>query len=293
VFGLIILAVLISSITNTMIELSALNRGRLQQFRALNVYLKRYRVSAGFTLRAKTGLVAQQRLAIDLQAEQETLRALPKQIMVDLLYEIREPWLMVNYLLRDFSAEFPRMMRRVCADATKMMIVHEDEVVFAKGDDCCRMLLVVSGMLVYEHRKPTARPSQRQLTPKSLKLDAPLVEDQERVSAKQCVSEAALWIEWENRGELTGCKFGSLLAVDAHDFMSVVTLFKDARSRATLYARVFVEKLRETAKWSDVMPPVKYYMPNEDEEEVEQTRASTVSNRTARQASGVSDQLYL
>mmetsp|Transcript_103178 Transcript_103178/g.160872 ORF Transcript_103178/g.160872 Transcript_103178/m.160872 type:complete len:148 (+) Transcript_103178:2-445(+) len=144
---------------------------------------------------------------------------------------------------------------------------------FAKGDACSRMFFVVEGLLVYKWSKKSPRRSQRpprEWDVRALTSATCLLEDEELLKPKRWLSEAALWIEWENQGELIACQLCSLLALDAGDFMNVVKLFRDAWARAVLYARVFVEQLKKK-RLSDVMTPITDYMPTDGLEIVKQT----------------------
>jgi hypothetical protein len=163
VFGILCMSIFISSVTNTMIELGALDRERRWQIRLLNGFLKRSQLSAAFALRVKSDFAAQQMIAIHFKREQEVLSVLPRQIMMDLVYEIRAPVLAVHPLFADLKLEFPRMLRHVCADAVRPVPVQVDEVVFTRGDACTRVLFIESGSLNYEWnaRMPKARRTTR------------------------------------------------------------------------------------------------------------------------------------
>jgi len=259
-----------------MLELGVLDRERLSQIRLLNGYLKRADLPAAFAVRVKTDFMSQQKIAINNRNSEVVLGFLPKQIMMDLLYEIRAPVLDVHMLFSDFHQEFPRMLRRVCAEATKLVPVQADELVFARGDACARVFFVESGELTYEWA-PASRSSQR-----SRRLSAPVsggsspkqivfhhTESSERdnedddvvnLSAGHWLSEAALWIEWEHCGQLKAVSQSSFLTLEVPDFISVVTLFKEARVRCVLYARSFLSSLMDLPRQSDVLAPLDEYM---------------------------------
>merc|ERR1711920_957674 len=110
------------------------------------------------------------------------------------------------------------------------------------GDACNRMLFVTSGWFIYTFKKP----------------HEPVVQ-QDRLEKRDWLSEAALWVEWENKGTLTAGTMSSLLSLEVKSFINVVTLFRDARARMALYARTFLELLHRGDP-SDVMESAVAYV---------------------------------
>merc|ERR1712137_343464 len=83
------------------------------------------------------------------EKEQKVIRMLPKQTLMDLLHEIRSPVVIAHPLLHDLSTEVPRFIYRLCSEAIKPIRVQENEVSFARGDACLRVLFVERGLLQY------------------------------------------------------------------------------------------------------------------------------------------------
>lgn len=321
IFGLIAMSVVIASVTNTMIELGSLKRERVEQIRQLLAYLRRHHVSPSLAMRVKVHFQAQ---LTQHQHEREppVIRLLPKQILMDLLHEIRSPIITAHPLLHDLSTEFPRVVTRLCSEAVRPVLVQEEEVVFARGDSCMRMLFVERGILSYllgsvsndVNRKQSVRGRRRSIadyvggplspaspslpSPSSPELDvgdartaaeaksqknkvgsvlrrvlAPSLEEtpsffsdaEELVKGGMWLSEAALWVQWDNHGTLMACTTGAMLELGVAEFLSVVTLSNDACARTVLYARCFFDHLAALERVSDILHSqfARGYMPGD------------------------------
>merc|ERR1711979_14316 len=117
------------------------------------------------------------------------------------------------------------------------------------------MLIIQSGTLTYywkrragqKRNSRVARPSFRgtinaqAFAPTFSDGNAPIscLPDGELLRPKQWISEAALWVEWENRGECAVEQQCSALALESQELTKVLKLFKDARARSVVYARKF------------------------------------------------------
>merc|ERR1712232_572820 len=96
-------------------------------------------------------------MGLMMDSVEHVLKALPRQIMMDLLWETRAPLLSAHTLFFDLQRELPRTLRRLCSDAMKQINVHEDALIFARGDACSRMLFICSGFVFYEWKKRHSR----------------------------------------------------------------------------------------------------------------------------------------
>merc|ERR1712151_1373300 len=59
------------------------------------------------------------------------------------------------------------------------------------------------------------------------------------------ISEAALWMEWHNCGRLTSSTESYLISLSAPNLEEAVKQHLGAYARAVVYARAFVERLKE------------------------------------------------
>jgi len=179
------------------------------------------------------------------------------------------PFISANIFFYKLNREFPRVMRRLCAEAMSLVRVHEDEVIFTRGDSCSRMLFVESGVMMYEWKKMVSRGRQSGVRRKSMAVDdhadgVSVSSGGQRVEYREWLSEAVLWTEWENKGTLTAGLVGSLLALEVADFCHICISSRDARSRCTLYCRSFIDildRMLQEADLSDIMQAGVYEMP--------------------------------
>lgn len=262
------------------------------------------------------------------EREQPVIQILPKQILMDLLHEIRSPVITAHPLILDLSNEFPRVVMRLCSEAVRPVLALEEEVVFARGDSCMRMLFVERGILSYLHGSAIDDPKRKRNSnsntshPSGRRRSIPLMDmmeisvengssmpgsershessyesgfrralrqllgvaekpsffsdDEELVKGGMWLSEAALWVQWDNHGTLMACTTGAMLELGVAEFIAVVTLFKDACARATLYSRAFSDELARLRHVSDILhnPFLKEYIPLDCENSPSRSRDS-------------------
>lgn len=290
VFGFCALSLIISSITNTMIELSALHRERTEQLGLLLGYLQRHRLSAALSMRMKMHFNAQLKERGDSPNDEPMLQLLPKQILMDVFHEIRGPVVTSHPFFADLSFEFSRVLFRLCSEAVQPFSIQNNEVLFMAGDACSRMLFVELGFLHYvpssadqkskyaEGKSESAvvsfdtaeevvsddSPAKKaEILGRTLAVEGVLKPDGQPIGPRMWLSEAALWVQWENRGKLTASSRGTLFALEASDFIAAVRLFRDAFVRTSLYARAFAEQLQHPNEpLDDVSRPIAAYIPD-------------------------------
>lgn len=281
VFAVIFMSIFLSSMTATILQFSDLSQKRSEARRKMNEYLQHHRVPLSLVASVKRQMLANTAITIlreNAEREQQVLAQLPEHLQFDLLYEIRAPVLVRHAFLRELDLAFPRVVRRICLAAVRPAIAHHDQDVFHVGDPCSRMIFVDKGQMVYSQRDtvsiepscdfsfPAApvRPTSMQSTEttRSTKIckmqkaaSADNGQDSEwKVYTGMWLSEAALWVEWENQGRLVASEDSLLMALDSGDLAHTLLAYRDAYALSAIYARRFSEVLREQQQQpSDLM----------------------------------------
>jgi len=243
-FAVVFMALFISSITTTMMELSSIAENKFNTQRMVGEYMADNYVSARLVGSVKRHIKELQGVEDTAAKEIKILAMLPRQMANDLLYEVRSPTLSRNGFFENLNMDFPRVVRHVCHKAVSVVTAHRWEVVFDKGDACSRMLFVDKGEIMYSEGFIKWQPDFR---------DLDIGPPGEALRRGAWVSEAALWIEWRNQGKLTAAAHSSLLALESSDFAVVMQEYKDAYTRAVLYAGKFVQELMKLEKVSDMI----------------------------------------
>jgi hypothetical protein len=228
------MAVFISSITATMMELSAAANSSKNNDRLLREYMGSHSISAKLVISIKRHTQELQSLQDAQSKEKEVMKLLPQQLAGDLLDEVRSPVVQRNGFFSNLKNNYPRALRNLCHQAMHAVPVHRWEVVFELGDACNRMLFVDRGELLYEL-------GQEAWTPNSPTSH----ESQSSDLLHRCswVSEPALWLEWRNQGKLSGGCHSSVLAIDHQSFSSVIREYRDAYLMAIAFAKQFLSEI--------------------------------------------------
>jgi len=298
-FGIGLFSVVISCVTNAMLEIEHLQRERTQKQRAFFRYLSRHRqISAELRLRIKVHFERFASNPHTEKQEQEVLETLPHEDLLNLFYELRAPAIMHHPLFADISVEFPRLLLRLCSDMKPALVV-QDEVLFTCGDACDQAHVVDRGVLLYMHGATAGRPSvdagvafveEPEGSParrhclgcfraKSDSMDdgsvglghqgstdagdlpAVVISDSEVVRPGAFLCEAALWVDWHNQGTATAQEVCALLMLNANEFLTSVIRYTNAFARVALYARKFVEDLCFLTKLTDLQSASQDYIP--------------------------------
>lgn len=245
--AILLMAVFISSITATMMELGSIAEERKKKFRRINEFLKKNQISASLTALIKHHSVDVKTVEETQEDDSKILSYLPKAIQSDLLYEIRAPLLLRHPLFGSINHESKRVMWQLCNDAMCPVIAEKDSTIFDLNDSCSRMLIVVTGIVLYT-------------TPEEEEPAMDLEEDLEEIlsgrnlSTGHRISEAALWMEWHNCGRLSTLGMTShLVALNAVAFGEAVMQHLGVHARSVTYARAFVEDSRVQPELSDIM----------------------------------------
>jgi len=177
-------------------------------------------------------------------------RVLPENLMTDLLCEARIPILVAHQLLWDMNKVYPRTTRQIAKEAISSSTYAPCDMVFTAGDAGERMLFIDSGKMAYRYGVSSAA---RQSKVSQGSREAPGVRI---VTHMDWVGEAALWMVWEHKGELTSVNACALLELAVDAFAEVVVAHSSVLLEMARYAEQF-SMLLATREPSDIMdvPP--------------------------------------
>jgi hypothetical protein len=149
----------------------------------------------------------------------------------------RESVLCGHRFFARLNLNYSEVLRQLSHMALAEEPISPGTVLFTSGQPGYRMRFVASGSLRYALRTPLA--------------DPPL--NSERVYEGQWLSEAALWMLWEHRGDFFAASDGLVLALLADCFASVMRQHKMVHSDAAKYAAKFIEVMKYTGECCDLL----------------------------------------
>lgn len=242
--SMLILSTFVSSLTNMMMQLQALQEQRTVQQRAVRCYLSSNSISNSLSSRVKQYIEWKQKHQKKSKDDEEVMQLLPIQLMMDLQEEVRGPVLAQHKFLRMFRFVYPRLTRRVTHMAVQQLNPAPDELIFSAQESSTRMYFVLSGELKYTLvRRKTCNTTVRL-------GDQVLTQD-------QYLSEAALWMHWQHRGDLVVTNFANLLTIVSLQFQSLIQTHPPAYASCVLYARRYINAIARVEWWSitDIVKP--------------------------------------
>mmetsp|Transcript_74022 Transcript_74022/g.117232 ORF Transcript_74022/g.117232 Transcript_74022/m.117232 type:complete len:375 (+) Transcript_74022:2-1126(+) len=224
--SLLILSSFVSSLTNMMMQLQSLHSVRNFQQRAVRGYLNYHKISTELSTRVKKFVEWKQKLQKHNEYNEEVLKILPPQLLMDVQNETRSPTLCKHNFFEIFTRIYPRLTRKVCHVALQHLSPAPEEIIFSHQETCYYMYFVESGELVYTV-------VQRQ--------DAAVVSlGKHHAVSGSYLAEPGLWMHWQHKGDLVVDKFASLLAVCPNKFADLVSSHPPAHVSCILYARRYI-----------------------------------------------------
>lgn len=241
----VVTATAVGTITDMMIQLQNLKKEKAMQESFLRSYLRNHSISAGLTVRVK--LHVQSRVEEDkrLEAETKVLTKLPKNILMDLHNEARMPILVTHILFHGLRREHPRAVRQVCSDAVTSTTYQMHEPVFSCGDACSCMLFAEAGNLLYHFDDKAIQHSQGTAPPEGASTHT-------KLKKGEWICEIALWMGWENLGDLSATRRSVVLSLDATQLAEVLSEFDKAFSGAVMYGKHFLSNAESSDFVSDL-----------------------------------------
>jgi len=138
------------------------------------------------------------------ESDVSVLKALPQTILMRLHLEVHSPVIERHAFFKQCAADEPYMIHRLCHCAMSEQAVGVGEELFRLGVRCSCMYFAISGECRYvvgiggDDRPLTVWPGQ-------------------------WLCEAALWVEWEHRGQLNANSACQLSQLDAQEFANIMT----------------------------------------------------------------------
>lgn len=240
-FAVVFMAFFISCVTTAMMELGSMAKNTKRQ--EVKDFLSGSHLSMRLNLAINQHVKENtQNTENPLAQEERIMKLLPKALGNDLRYELLTPIMVKNHFFAEIKSAHPSTMRTICDAATTHIPAAMWEVVFDRGDACTRMLWVDQGVLMYSD-------GVAEWSPETNTDSVP----GEALRKGTYISEAALWVEWNNHGRLVaGCQ-SSLVAVDATSFSDCLVAYKEAFNRSLQYAQQFIIELQNMEILTDIV----------------------------------------
>jgi len=232
--ALIFMAVFISSITATLLEVQKIAEGPRERRRLVKEYINEQGFTELLELRVLKHLADTEamRQSTQHEKEQQVMALLPKQLQEDIVFEQRSSTLVKHVLFSKLHCDFNRTFINLCNAVVQPVFFIKCQALFSKGDACMRMLFVERAeQLLYTYDLPN--PShEHQVGPLEL-----LVEDPDQA----------------DRGYLVGRTNGSVLALEVEKFSEFLPTFTDVFALVIVYARWFLRELKKRDALMDDM----------------------------------------
>eukprot|EP00929_Paragymnodinium_shiwhaense_P123631 TRINITY_DN9770_c0_g2_i4.p1 TRINITY_DN9770_c0_g2~~TRINITY_DN9770_c0_g2_i4.p1 ORF type:complete len:707 (-),score=93.56 TRINITY_DN9770_c0_g2_i4:283-2403(-) len=149
VLAVIIKTTLVSVVTKTVLNLSALRSSKIRRQALVKEYLESHSISYGLQVSVKRHMYDYDN-TIDLcSMERQVMSFLPGHLQSDVLCEIRGPTVSSHPLFQCFGVANHATLRHICHAAVKQLSALQGEILFDTGDACSRMLFISRGEIEY------------------------------------------------------------------------------------------------------------------------------------------------
>eukprot|EP00927_Polykrikos_kofoidii_P071417 TRINITY_DN6767_c0_g2_i4.p1 TRINITY_DN6767_c0_g2~~TRINITY_DN6767_c0_g2_i4.p1 ORF type:complete len:774 (-),score=63.45 TRINITY_DN6767_c0_g2_i4:203-2437(-) len=259
VFAVLFKTCFIGIFTTKMIELQSEYESRTKSAGCLRRHCQRYHLSNRVRVFGLQHIQRSQTLQ-SVRSDHELLMGiLPSVLASDFLEEMCAPTLSKHALFERLRFTVPKGARLICTHAAKITWGAPKEIVFEKNVPGTRMLCAKDGELRYS----TCRRFKALMSiwaGDSSSLSSKEFSHTEdgllgvTVEIGMCVSEMALWVNWETRGELICLSLVTFVSVDVTDFIRTVTGFTELRNLCATYAKHVVQKMEPFIELNDLHP---------------------------------------
>jgi len=167
---------------------------------------------------------------------------------------------------------YPQAIKHVTKQALVPVLTHQDETIFETGDACDRMIFAYRGRYIYSQndkdihqqcvQKASDRGHDQEIGVGDVTHDTEY--GAQEVGSGVWLSEASIWLEWQNQGILTALNEGLFYALEVEQFGLVVKSYIDVLSLVVAYALQFEATLKDQRALSDIidMEFECFFMPN-------------------------------
>mmetsp|Transcript_64289 Transcript_64289/g.139909 ORF Transcript_64289/g.139909 Transcript_64289/m.139909 type:complete len:692 (-) Transcript_64289:30-2105(-) len=243
--AVLLASVFIGIVTNMMMQLVLLKKGKVRYQRSLRSFIRHYQISGGLALRIRKYLDACYDGEPSSEYQRKLLLQLPSSMLTDVHEESRAPMLRRHLYFHFLQDAWPQTMRMICHEAIDQFNVVAGDVVFSADDACSRMLFVDIGKLGYRLgvTRTTRGTSDRRMSQNSVtstlansdRMEEPVV-----LRKFGYICEAALWVYWSNVGQLSALTDASLMALHVDDFTRAMNVYEAPFHHACRYADKFL-----------------------------------------------------
>ncbi|CAE7347860.1 Hcn3 [Symbiodinium natans] len=233
--SLVSFSTVISSMTSL---ISSLNKAKVEetdQFWLLRKYLRDNDISGSLAERVTDFLqYAYHTRAIQLAEHPHILQLLSKPLQGELSFRLyRASILRVSFLAevdRSVAAHREAAFQKLASDAVRVIDTGDLDALFSTNQEAHTSYLLLDGSLRYVHGQA----------------------GEQKLRSRSWISEMALWTQWLHVGELLSIGFSRLVCLDVQEFSNSIFSSLDLRNRAHLYAKLYVERLRQERLMSDL-----------------------------------------
>mmetsp|Transcript_63245 Transcript_63245/g.150853 ORF Transcript_63245/g.150853 Transcript_63245/m.150853 type:complete len:851 (-) Transcript_63245:131-2683(-) len=224
-------AMIVSMLTSKLTQLYMIEGAQSRNMAILRKYLAQNSISRNLALRVQRS--AKHALLGDLTDDMvELLAIVSEPLRVEMHFEMYAKAFFLHPFFSCYLPEYPQEARRLCRWAMMSSFMDEGDIIFSEGETprTPKMYIVIRGKLIYTFNS-----------------------EEEEVTEKQWVSEAALWTNWQHTGDLMAASDSKLLLFDATVFQDIASQFKHPTINPKTYAADFVAKLNKSSAISDLM----------------------------------------
>eukprot|EP00928_Gymnodinium_smaydae_P074380 TRINITY_DN5743_c0_g2_i1.p1 TRINITY_DN5743_c0_g2~~TRINITY_DN5743_c0_g2_i1.p1 ORF type:complete len:880 (+),score=130.73 TRINITY_DN5743_c0_g2_i1:114-2642(+) len=241
--SMLILSTFVSSLTNMMMQLQTLHAERNHQQRCVRSFLCAHNLSTQISVRVRKYLEWKHTMNNKHAHDVEVYNILPLQITLDLQMEVNRPALTSHVFFARFVEIYPRLSRRLCLEALVQLVPAPDELVFSTMESCYHMYFVCAGNLEYCRKRIGKRGE----------VD---IWSREIVTCGHFMSEPAMWMRWQHRGDLLVLNFASILSLKTVEFERTISTHPPAHASCVLYAQRYLKGMqRAIAAMTDIIDP--------------------------------------
>lgn len=268
-FTILIMSLFVSAITTKMMQLRGIMDEQMEYMRALNTYIDKYQISWNTAFFARKHAEALHSIKTYREEETRVLKLLPDQLQTEILFEVRSPSILRHPFFL-YVSSMSDLLRPLCRHAVKIFPARSAEMIFSRRSKAERMIFVANGELKYSTGERTKelmtqwvdeevqtsiskRLSKILLRGKTTPLKFHL--DGYEVKPGMWVSEAALWLQWRNKGDLVAVDDCHLMGLTATDLVEAAKQYPDVLSLCGLYAQVFCDTLGDQSDLLCDFPP--------------------------------------
>jgi len=217
-------------------------------------FVETHAIPPELAMRAKRCIFdSQKRKSImkQMQQEEELLASFPADLQRSFYWHARLPIIFNSSAMRSVYATSARIIRSLCHNVVSDVLALKNEIVFATGDTCSRMLFVNSGSLNYQYeglkkQSGSLQQSQTEGNFWDAYIIAKEMQTEWSLAKGDNLCEGVLWTnKWVNHGELTAHFDSVMLAVDAEAFRDTICNRRDATALGVILARNFADFLKQ------------------------------------------------